>query len=203
MHFWRQEYFKTLKEVGTEVRAEPQWTDYAAFCELFEHGLRKEAFTHLDRFISSLELSGFADRRRFVRWILERTDGRAGRHMLIPHPLQLRVVEPTLLEWTLVEPECYEPHLWLGGNEHLRRAIELAPDNELAAKKLIVLVLSGVGHSTHELPNGYLGTPEEDLAALGEAKHLVQKLSNDDERARLAADIAEERKLIQEYLRNR
>jgi hypothetical protein len=47
--------------------------------------------------------------------------------MLVPHPLHVRVVEPTLLEWTEVEPGCSEPHRCLGGYEHLKRAIELAP----------------------------------------------------------------------------
>lgn len=123
--------------------------------------------------------------------------------MLIPHPLNIRVVEPTLLEWALVEPECSEPHLWLGGYEHLKRAVELAPDDELAKKKLIVLILGRVGFATHELPIGYLGVANEDFAALREAEMLLEGLSNNGDRVQLAADIAEERRLIQEYLRGR
>jgi len=203
MHFWRQEYFKTLKEIADEARAVPQWADYTAFCELYERGLRNDAFTVLTRFISSLERSDFAERRRFVSWILKRADGRDGRHMLVPHPLHIRVIEPTLLEWTLVEQECYEPHLWLGGSEHLRRAIELAPDDELVKKKLIVLILSQVGFNTHELPDGYLGTVNEDLDALSEAERLLKGLSSYDDREKLVGDIADERRLIHDYLRNR
>jgi hypothetical protein len=58
--------------------------------------------------------------------------------MLIPHPLQIRLVEPTLVEWTVVEPNCSEPHLWLGGYDHVKR--ELEPDNQLARRKLIILI---------------------------------------------------------------
>lgn len=123
--------------------------------------------------------------------------------MLVPHPLHVRVVEPTLPEWTEVEPGCSEPHRWLGGYEHLKRAIELAPDDEPARRKLVVLILGRVGFASYELPVGYLGAAHEDLAALSEAEVLLQGLSSDDDRRQLAAEIAEERRLIQEYLRNR
>jgi hypothetical protein len=83
--------------------------------------------------------------------------------------LHVRVVEPTLLEWTEVEPGCSEPHRWLGGYEHLKRAIELAPDDELARRKLVVLILGRVGFASYELPVGYLGAAHEDLVALSEA----------------------------------
>src|ERR1039458_4521397 len=46
------------------------------------------------------------------------------------------------------------------------------------------------------------GAPHEDLAALSKAEILLQGLSSDDDRRQLAAEIAEERRLIQEYLRN-
>lgn len=123
--------------------------------------------------------------------------------MLVPHPLHVRVVEPTLLEWTEVEPGCSEPHRWLGGYEHLKRAIELAPDDELARRKLVVLILGRVGFASYELPVGYLGAAHEDLATLSEVEVLLQGLLSDDDRRQLPAEIAEERKLLQEYLRNR
>jgi hypothetical protein len=203
MHYWRKGYFESLRDVANAARTVPEWADYAVFCEEYERGLRREAFAILERFIFSLERAPFITRRLFVGWLLRQADRREGRHMLVPHPLNVRVVEPTLLEWTLVEPECSEPHLWIGGYEHLRRAIELAPDDELAKKKLIVLILGRVGFATHELPVGYLGVADEDLAALREAEMLLEGLSSNDDRAQLAADIAEERRLIQEYLRDR
>jgi hypothetical protein len=203
MHFWREKYFKTLKDVAVAARAVPEWADFAAFCDEYDRGLRREAFIVLERFISSLERAPFIARRHFVGWLSRQADGREGRHMLVPHPLQVRVVEPTLLEWTVVEPECAEPHLWLGGHEHLKRAVELAPDDELAKRKLIILILGRVGFASHELPVGYLGTANEDLAALSEAEMLLNGLSSNDDRTQLAAEIAEERRLIQSYMRGR
>jgi len=181
----------------------PEWADYAMFCAEYERGLRREAFVILERFLFSLERAAFTQRRRFVSWLLDRAEGREGRHMLIPHPLHLRVVEPTLLEWTQVEPECSEPHRWIGGYEHLRRAIELQPEDELARKKLIACVLSRVVFGTHVLPSGYLGDARKDLAKLTEAEDLLSGISNDEERRQFASTIGEERALINEYLRGK
>ncbi len=95
-HFWRDDYFQALRDVATEASASPEWADYAAFCTEYERGLRPQAFAILDRFIESLERTSFAERRRFVSWLLNRADGHGGRHMLVPHPLQQRIVELTL-----------------------------------------------------------------------------------------------------------
>jgi hypothetical protein len=198
MHHWREDYFQTLKDVAAEARTFPEWADYADFCAEYEKGLRRRALAVLERFIASLESAPFAERRRFVSWILNRAEGREGRDMLIPHPLHRRVVEPTLLEWTQVEPQCAEPHRWLGDYEHLKLAIELDPEDQQARKKLVVHILSRVG--TYELPDRYIGSPDVDLALLDEADTLLQGLRSDEERRRLCALILEERALIREYL---
>ena len=203
MRYWRKGYFETLRSVAKAARTVPEWEDYSAFCEKYESGLRQDAFTILDRFISSYEREAFEKRRRFVSWLSHLTFGRAGRHMAIPQPLQIRMVEPTLLEWTLVDPRSYEPHLWLGGYDHLKSALQLAPDNQVVRTKLIRAILSRVRFATHELPAGYLGSTHDDLAGLDEAESVLPGLSNESERARLSADISEERRLILEYLRGR
>ena len=123
--------------------------------------------------------------------------------MLIPHPLHIRIVEPTLLEWTIVEPENSEPHRWLGGYEHLKQAVELAPNDDLATRKLLNHILSRVNYATHELPDGYVGSPQVDLASLNEAELLSKGLPNDEERGEFLAEIAKERQLIVDYLRGR
>ncbi len=201
MYFWAENDFKTLKDVAVEARAVPEWADYAAFCEEYERGLRGKAFTILEGFMSHLERAPFAERRRFVSWLSVRSDRREGRERLIPHPLQVRIVEPTLLEWTVVEPDCSEPHLWLGGYEHVKRAFELEPDNQLARRKLIILIWGRVNFCAYELPVAHLGNVDRDLATLREVEELLKGLSNEADRVSLAADLAEDRRLIEEVLR--
>jgi hypothetical protein len=199
MLFWRDDYFATLKDVAAKARAVPSWSDYADYCVEHERGLRAEAFTILERFIASMECASFAERQRFVSWLSRQADGRDGRHMLIPHPLYVRLVEPTLLEWTLVQPLCSEPHLWLGGYDHVKRAFELEPDNQLARRKLIILLWGQVDFEAYEF--GQLGNIEKDLSTLSDVEELLSGLSNDEERLSLAADLAEDRRVIEEYLR--
>ena len=203
MHFWRRDYFATLKDVAAKARQTSAWSDYADFCDRSEQGLRAEAFAILDRFIASMERAPFAERRTFVSWLSRQADHRKGRHMLVPHPLQIRLVEPTLLEWTLAEPTCAEPHVWLSGYDHLKLALKLDPDNQLARRKLIIVVLRRVVFDGHEIPVGYLGDAERDLAALKEADELLKGLLDENDRSNLCADIAEQRNRIEEFLRKR
>lgn len=201
MHHWRQDYFKTLREIGDAAGSVPEWAGYASFCFEYERGLRPRALAILEQFISGLERSPFQRRRAFVSWLLLRTEGRAGRHLVVPHPLQIRIVEPTLSEWTIVEPGSSEPHRWIGGREHLVQAIELNPNDELARRKLVIHILSHVG--THELPRTYVGSPQDDLKGLRDAEEHLQHLTDESVRNSLAAQVAEEIKLIEDYLRAR
>ena len=114
MRYWRKGYFETLRSVAKAASTVPEWEDDSAFCEKYETGLRQDAFTILNRFISSYEPEAFEKRRRFVSWLSHLTFGRAGRHMAIPQPLQIRIVEPTLLEWTLVRGRTNLTCGWAG-----------------------------------------------------------------------------------------
>jgi hypothetical protein len=155
----------------------------------------------LARFIAWAEHAPFSERRKFVVWLLLLLDRSDWRRQLAPYPLEVRVIEPTLLEWTLVEPECPEPHRWLGGEEHLSRALELDPNDQIALRKLVVHILGFVDFGTHEMPYGYLGSAADDLVALERAQGLLGNLSDEHDRAMFANEIKLEMDLIREYLR--
>ena len=203
MHYWRKDYFDLLQEVAVEAGENPRWKDYAHYCRDSERGLRRSAFTYLDRFIHDTESEPFPERRSFVSWLLSKTYNRRGQELLVPHPLKLRIVEPTLLEWTIEEPECSEPHRWLGGVEHLQTALALDSEDQIARRKLILTTLSWVSFATHELPSGYLGSPPEDLLALAEAEALVSNSPNKEDRELFAKEIADQKALIESYLRKK
>jgi hypothetical protein len=71
-------------------------------------------------------------------------------------------------------PGCSEPRRWPGGFAHLKRVIELAPDDELARRKLVVLVWGCVGFASYELPLGTWPRSMRILGALSEAGVLLQ-----------------------------
>jgi hypothetical protein len=203
MYFWRKDYFESLKTAADETKATPEWMEFATFCTEMELGLRKQALKSLDRFIAEMERRPFSERRQFVSWLCARTDRSWGSNILMPHPLRIRIVEPTLSEWTIEEPDDSEPHRWIGGYEHLIQAIELNSNDQIARRKLIICILSRIDNNAHELPIGYLGAPHEDLSALDEAEDLLAELSNDEDREALLADITELRSAIHGYLRDR
>jgi hypothetical protein len=204
MHYWRKDYFETLTTASANALSESiAWQDYATFCSDYERGLRKQAFQVLERFLSRMQLEPFAERRRFVHWLLTLADEQPGSHMMIPYPLRVRVVEPTLLEWSLVEPLNSEPFRWIGDSESLEKAVALNATDQLAVKRLIRLLLNQVGMATHELPRGYLGSPSEDLQKIARLENLLSLLADENEQRRYAAYIAEDKHLIDEHLRSR
>lgn len=203
MRHWREDYFRMLRDLSATASRVPQWADYAAFCSEYESGLRSQAFATLDTFIRKMQRAPFSERRHFVSWLMTSTHDAPGRHMAVPHPLRVNVIEPTLLEWTVVEPDCSEPHRWLGGYEHLKSAIEADANDEIARRKLVALILGSVDYSTHELPRGYIGEPSRDLAALEEAAELVSNLMDQSERQDISQEIEELRLRVLAYLRSR
>jgi len=189
-----------LKDVACEASTVPEWADFAAYCTDQERGLRRQAFVAVERFISQMEAAPFAERKRFVSWLLHRAEGRDGWHMLVPQPIRARLVEPTCAEWARVEPTSSEPHRWLGTYEHLKLALERAPADKIAARKFINLILGITQYATHELPAGFLGDPIECLKILDEAEAALPGLSDETEQNRCASEIEADRNLIREYL---
>lgn len=55
----------------------------------------------------------------------------------------------------------------------------------------------------YELPVGYLGNVDKDLAILSEVEELLKGLSNEEGHLSLAADLSADRGLIEEHLRKR
>jgi hypothetical protein len=201
--YWRKSYFETLNIVAAEASTFVEWAGYAAYCSQQERGLRRQAFTILESFILEMEHAPFLERRRFVSWLLHRTYLHEYNHMLLPHPLRKRIIEPTLTEWIQADPDSSEPHRWFGGYEHLKRAIELDPRDEIACSKFVSFILGNVDYATHELPYGYLGKPSDDLRILAEAEATLQGLSSAEDRETAAQEISEQRRLIENYMHRR
>jgi hypothetical protein len=203
MHFWRDKSFQVLAEAADYASAIPAWAEYERFCELLEKGLRKDAFKHLSTFIEDAAKWPFPEKRGLVSWLYHFANEREDSFLLMPQPLQKGLLEPALREWVEREPENSEPRRWIGTHEHLKEAVSLNPADEIARYRLANLVFGWVGYSTHELPFGYIGNPEEDLQMLTELESVIDGISNEARRAEYQGVLAELRGEIYAYLRGR
>ena len=198
MWYWRDQQFKDLTEIAGAARA-AGWSLYADYCTQRERGLRHEALALLQTMISSLNSAPLPERIRFASWVMNAVDEAENLTLALPEFLWRDLVKPTLLLWIEAEPTNSEPHRWLGELDHLRRAIELDPKDEIARYKLVKRMLARVAMNTHELPIGYLDSPEDDSKSLVEAEHLLSALPAPAQQ-HFSEQIKEQRTLIQTYL---
>jgi hypothetical protein len=203
MHYWRDNSFQVLAEAANYASAVPAWAEYGRFCELLEKGLRKDAFKHLAAFIEDAAEWSFEEKRKFVSWLYHFAGEREDSFLLLPQPLHKGFLEPALREWVEREPESGEPHRWFGTHEHLKEAVRLDPADEIARERLANMVFGWIGYSTHELPYGYIGNPEEDLQMLSEVEPIISGISDKAKRAEYQGALSELREEIYAYLRGR
>jgi hypothetical protein len=202
IHHWRANWFPVLRGVAQEAAQHESWAEYGRYCEQLERGLRKQALVTLGAFVEQIERAAFVDRRAFVSWLLHHVDGTRAAESLVPHPLRQRVVQPTLAEWLTAEPRCSEPHRWLGGYEHLNEAIQLDPEDEIARRKFVSLVIEQTENAAHELPSGYLGDVEEDLGRLREAERVGLLMTSPEDRRQAIAHVRALRERIEKWVRH-
>lgn len=194
-------YQETLATLAAGAGRVESWSHYGTYCELRAAGLRSRALTELDVFLRKTDLWSFEERQSFVLWLCERMSTGADPHSgALPYPLFSRLLRPTLMEWSQVEPKNPRPHRWLGmflgygspneadeilGEISLRRAIALDPDEQPARVRLARDLLSHLSYSTHDLPEVYLGDPIVDLTKAAEVDRLLEAVRDDQERQAL------------------
>ncbi|GGA88296.1 hypothetical protein GCM10011521_28330 [Arenimonas soli] len=112
MWFWRDSYFEELRAVASAAAERTEWQAYASYCTQLEKGLRKPALVTLGGFVADLCQQPFSQRRAFLAWLLPIASESKASHMLVPHPLWLGLVRPSVVEWREREPASLEAHRW-------------------------------------------------------------------------------------------
>jgi hypothetical protein len=192
----------TLGTLAEEAALEERWQQLAQYFRHRNQGLRKDAFLALDTFLDQAAAWPFEERIRVARWIADRHARLFKDARLLPQPLLLALVSPTLWEWVELEPFCAEAHflvamvavsapegIFAHKPFHLRRAIALDPSHEEARVELVQWLTSGAEYNQHELPCGYLGDAEADLEELHEADRVAQMISDTGLRDRIGVEI--------------
>jgi len=196
-----------LSELAGEAKKRPEWAGYAEFADCRSRGLRADALQLLEAFLKTAIAWSFNERFLFSRWLLECTLNPHNRALAMPQPLRVRLVVPTVKEWSSHSPENAEAHLWLGllgcdnPAEHLAQALELDPSCYRARWTLVRWLISDVEYNQHHLPAFYIHDPRADLQALDRADELIEGggAAHDDP-ARLHHQVSQLRRQAREWL---
>jgi hypothetical protein len=176
---------------------------YAEYCRLRESGLRSQAFAALARFITFAAALPDRERRALSDWLMSTREQHNRVDEVLPHPLKVNVVEPTLEAWRNDTRDA-APRRWLGILHHdrdlLDDAIACDATDDIARRHLIRLLLDHVAFSTHHLSEGlYLGDIPTDFAFLDKAKHELQQLRDPERRDRAAHRETAQRQLLEDW----
>ncbi len=176
---------KALLSVGNAALIHPAWKEYANYCFAREKGLRKKAFNHLDNFLDTATKWTLNQKIEFIKFLFPFFETiKDADYGPFPQPLSEKLVKPALEYWCENESKDERPFRWLGiyyrSEEHLLKAIELNPNDDISRLQLINWWLYNIYFSIHHLPEGYIGDPVEDLELAEKAMKQIEQLTDSE-----------------------
>jgi hypothetical protein len=194
-----------LLTVGNLALKNPDWTDYANYCFNREEGLRKAAFKHLDNFLKSTASWTTKRKIEFVKFLFPLFESvEYADYGAFPQPLSDKLIKPTLIEWCETEKTDGNPFRWYGkyyrSQEHLFRALEINPADDLARQTLLIWWTYDIYYSVHHLPEGYIGEPFNDLKLGEKIKEQIQQLATVELREHWTKSLEEGLELVRNYI---
>jgi hypothetical protein len=202
MLYWRKDSFEKLATLQERLAQHPELTEYCEYLRLLDSGLRKDALSRLSPLLQTLAVSN-TDRRRAIACLLLRATEHETGHRLMPQPLLVGFIEPTLSEWRLTCPKDPEPLRWSQSIDDLALALSLEPECDYTRRKLVLRILGHVGCAAHELPAGYLGDAQSDLDLLQMARKEASLLRDAESRAKYLEMIDQDESDLTEHLKTR
>src|SRR5579872_7421905 len=115
-----QDDTRALRQAAARAQNQPTWHHYALYCELRSQGIRKAALRELDVFLHEATGWTFDARRAFVAWLCQAIydlDWIAYHPLLsrlLPTPLFVGLVQPTLRDWIDCDATNAVAHRWAG-----------------------------------------------------------------------------------------
>ncbi|UDQ97534.1 hypothetical protein AAEX28_10985 [Lentisphaerota bacterium WC36G] len=190
-----------LKQVIAITNNDKSFEFYIEYVKYANLGVRKKSHTALNRFIEIAENWDYEKRKKFCIDILSLRESLEGKYHLSNFILNQKILLPTLIEYTQLEPNNYIPFhhiaLLMSENHSYELLIELVPeldedgflfhnkalelnplDHEIRAYIICRLIDSCGYYPTHHLPKFYVqdwnNTPQCDLDYLIEnfTKHI-------------------------------
>lgn len=194
-----------LLKVGNSALENSKWTDYANYCFDREKGLRKSAFNYLEKFLKSTETWTLEDKIEFAKFLFPFFENvEDADYGPFPQPLNEKLIKPTLASWCEIEQIDNNPFRWFGSyygsEEHLFKALELNPTDDLTRQVLIKRWTYNIYHSVHHLPEYYIGDPSDDIKLGEKAQEQIEKLTTLELREYWTKYLEEDLEFVRNYI---
>lgn len=200
-----EEQNRALVTVGKAATINPAWQHYSNYCFEREKGRRKEALNELDQFLATAKDwsdEGKIDFLNFIFPLFENIPDAS--YGPFPQPLSKRMVEPALIAWCNTNPADNRPFRWYGrfykSEEHLEKAIELNPADDLARSYLIENWMVLIDFSLHHFPEGFIGNPHESILLGEKIKIQIEQLLSPDFKSSWTEKLSRSLYLTQTYI---
>jgi hypothetical protein len=194
-----------LLTVGKAASTNPEWIAYANYCFAREKGLRKQAFKHLDNFLQSTLNWTNEQKIAFVKFLcpffetVEEADCGP-----FPQPLSEKLVKPTLAYWCENENLDEKPFRWYGtyyrSEDHLFKALELNPEDNIARQRLLTWWTYNIYHSIHHLPEYYIGDPYLDMELAEKVEDHIIRLTDTSLQEKWTKELENDLELVRNYI---
>ena len=196
---------KALLYVAERAAVKPDWRFFAEYCRLREEGLRKKSFEKLSLFLQDYQDFSFAQKKEFANFIFDLAENiEDADYGPLPHQLQLEL-KNTLVTWTEKETKNTNPFRWLGKffrkYEFVEKALEINSSDDKARVFLIErIIYDTICHSTHHLPDYYIGDPKDDLESADLAESYIEKLTDISTKEFWLSELDASLKLVKSYI---
>ncbi len=114
------------------------------------------------------------------------------------------MVKPTLIQWCDTEKLDGAPFRWYGkyyrSEEHLFKALEINPADELARQTILDWWTQNIYFSIHHLPEGYIGEPLDDIKLGGKIKEQIRQLTTPELKEYWTKKLEEALDLVRNYI---
>jgi hypothetical protein len=177
-YYWNRDNFEGLTSLASALRADARLERLAAYCDLREKGLRREAFAALDAFLSESASWDVPVQRTLAVRVLDAHWNTTEVHQFLTVPLRERFLERVLDEWRAADANDPLParHLALLRRDRalLDEALRLNPKDDVVRAAIAGLLLGFVDYASHHLVEGhFIGDENEASAALAEAASIL------------------------------
>ncbi|MEN6449954.1 MAG: hypothetical protein ABFC96_05650 [Thermoguttaceae bacterium] len=200
----RQDQNAVYLAVASEAERVSQWQEFAIYCRLREQGLRKEAFVHLQAFLSEATRWEFSKQREFIFWLCAKIEKTCDTGVLYPNPLKTTLFAPFFDEWQRQEPSSDEANAlraqYLVEPNGYYRAIEINPHNQRARIALAENCLYDLWYATHHLPEFFIGSETEATKTAEEAKSHIGEIEDSDRRESLEMELRQHQQLLHDWI---